>query len=82
MKGYFRFSKYLQKVESLNGWVDSFNSRKIPWLIEKKPDSSHPNNCFLFALWRKGMEAKDSGTKRIDDGNPISILRTSRDGPR
>jgi len=77
MKGYFRFSKYLQNCESFDGWKKWFNSKRIPWFIERKPDSSHPGNCFLFALWRRGKEVIAPGVKRKEDGKPFEIWRRS-----
>lgn len=73
MKGYFRFSRYLQNAELLTGWAEWFNLKGIPWFIERKSDSSHPNNCFLFALWRQGKEAIAPGSKRIKDEKPSML---------
>lgn len=76
MKGYFRFSRYLERAESLAGWSEWFNSRGIPWFLERRSDPSHIKNCFLFALWRKGKEAVAFGTKRLKETGPLEIIQT------
>lgn len=61
MKGYFRFSRYAEEMNSLAGWAMWFSFKKILWFIERKPDPSHPESCYLFALWRQGKEMKGCG---------------------
>jgi hypothetical protein len=58
-RDYFRFSRWIDGVNSLDSWAEWFTVQGIPWCITRKMGEDR----FFYAIWRIGTERRGKGRK-------------------